>query len=244
MVTDISSAEMIKYASNSYLATKISFINAISRLCEECGADVAEVARGIGQDKRIGTQFLRAGLGWGGSCFPKDVDGMISIAAGLGYDFDLLKATKAINAGQVPRFMRRLKSELGGFDGKTVALLGLSFKPNTNDIRDAKSLEIIDCLFDGGAKIRAYDPVAMPAVHAQYPAIAMCSDAYDAADGADALILATEWKEFRQLDLGKIADKMRGSILFDGRRVYSREAAESAGLRYSTIGVAAIDEES
>ena len=165
-VTDVHSAELIKYASNSFLATKISFINAISRVCELSGADVDEVAKGMGMDARIGAEFLKAGLGWGGSCFPKDVKGLVTSCSDLGYDFEILRASQSVNDDQTKNFLLRLKRAIGSYKGKKIALLGLSFKPNTDDIRDAKSLELIEILKAEGATISAYDPAAMPATRA------------------------------------------------------------------------------
>jgi UDPglucose 6-dehydrogenase len=236
MITDLNSAELIKYASNSFLATKISFINAISRICEECGANVADVAKGMGADQRIGSQFLQAGLGWGGSCFPKDVQGLIKTSEALGYDFGLLKEAWDINETQTLHFVERLEKRLGGFSGKTVGLLGLAFKPNTDDIRDAKSLVIIEEILGKGGRIRAYDPVAADHVEKLYPQIEYAEGAYDVCDGVDALIVVTEWNEFKLLDLDRLGACMKEKILFDGRRVYSKVAAEKAGFEYFTIG--------
>ena len=236
LITSLQSAELIKYASNSFLATKISFINAISRLCEICGADVADVAKGMGSDQRIGSQFLQAGLGWGGSCFPKDVQGLVAVAEKMGYDFDILTAATRVNNEQTQHFLDRLEKELDGFKGKTISLLGLAFKPNTDDIRDAKSLEIIECLTAKGAKIKAYDPVAVEGVAELYPQVVMTESSYEVATDADALILVTEWNEFRHLDLERLGSKMNRRLLFDGRRVYSRERAERFGFEYFTIG--------
>lgn len=236
LVTDLNTAEMIKYASNCYLATKISFINAISRVCELCDANVGDVAKGMGMDQRIGSQFLQAGLGWGGSCFPKDVAGLIKIADSFGYDFELLKASESVNADQTPHFLRRLEKHLGRFQGKTIAVLGLAFKPNTDDIRDAKSIEAIKILTAAGAKVRAYDPVAMPAVSAQLPDAVYCDDPYGTAEQADAAILVTEWKDFKELDWQRFGAAMKSRVLFDGRRAICREEAERAGFHYETIG--------
>lgn len=235
-ITDLNSAEMIKYASNSFLAMKISFINAISRLCESCGANVAEVAAGMGADKRIGAQFLQAGLGWGGSCFPKDVQGLIKIAEQFDYDFGLLKEVWEINEDQTHHFLRRVETRLGGFDGKTVALLGLAFKPNTDDIRDAKSLVIIEQVLAKGGSIRAYDPIAEANVREIFPNIHYVPSVYEVATGADVLILVTEWNEFKQLDLERLGAGMKNRILFDGRRVYSPDVVAKAGFEYFTIG--------
>jgi UDPglucose 6-dehydrogenase len=236
IITDIESAELIKYASNSFLAMKISFINAISRLCESCGANVADVAKGMGSDVRVGSQFLQAGLGWGGSCFPKDVQGLIKVSEGLGYDFELLKEVVRINDDQTVNFLKRLETRLGGFEGKTIGLLGLAFKPTTDDIRDAKSLVVIDYVTARGGKIQAYDPVACEAVRAKYPDIECVAGVYEAGAGADALVLVTEWNEFRQIDLARLARPMCQKILFDGRRIYKRDLAEKAGFEYHTIG--------
>jgi UDPglucose 6-dehydrogenase len=236
IITDLNSAELIKYASNSFLALKISFINAVSRVCELCGADVNDVAKGMGTDQRIGKQFLQAGLGWGGSCFPKDVEGLVKVAQNLGYDFEMLKAAQAVNRDQVCHFMDRVERRLGGFHGKTVALLGLAFKPNTDDIRDAKSLDIIDILLKGGATVRAFDPVAMDNVKEVFPQVDYVDHVYETAEGADCLILVTEWNEFKQLDLDRVGQSMKGKVLFDGRRCFSKQVAERAGFDYFTIG--------
>lgn len=239
IVTDIKSAELIKYASNCFLATKISFINALSRICEVTGADVHEVAKGMGSDKRIGEKFLQAGLGWGGSCFPKDVSGLIKIADQYGYDFEILRAAQEVNKTQTIRFVQMLETTLGGVNGKTIALLGLAFKPNTDDIRDAKSREIIEYLLARGAKIRAYDPVAMDNMREIHPNVEYVKHAYDVAEGADALMLVTEWKEFKGLDLSRLRKVMKGDLLFDGRHIYQEEHANEAGFEYFTIGKAA-----
>ncbi len=235
-ITDPNSAELIKYASNAFLATKISYINAIGRICELAGADVGDVAKGVGADQRIGHQFLQAGLGWGGSCFPKDVQGLVSTAEKLGYDFRLLREAAAINDAQTERFVERLEQSLGGFGGKRIGVLGLAFKPNTDDIREAKSLAILRAILDRGGSVAAYDPVASPHVEKLFPDVCYVDSPYDAAAGADALVLVTEWNEFKQIDLARIAAAMRGRLLFDGRRVYSRQLAERAGLEYHTIG--------
>lgn len=236
LITDLNSAELIKYGGNSFLAMKISFINAISRVCELCGANVADVAKGIGSDSRIGPQFLQAGLGWGGSCFPKDVQGMLKTSERLGYDFKLLQSVIDINDTQTQHFMDRLEKRLGGFKGKTVGLMGLAFKPNTDDVRDAKSLVIIDEVLSKGGAVRAYDPVATENARKIYPTIVYSDSVYDLSKDVDALFVVTEWNEFRQLDLERLASATRQKILFDGRRVYSRQQAERAGFEYYTIG--------
>lgn len=236
IVTDLNSAELIKYGANSFLAMKISFINAISRICELCDANVADVAAGMGSDKRVGHQFLSAGLGWGGSCFPKDVQGMVKVSEDLGYDFGLLKEVIQINEDQTLAFIARLEKRLGGFNGKRIALMGLAFKPNTDDIRDAKSLVIIDKVLAGGGEVIAYDPIAEANVREIYPSIEYATGVYDLGVNADAMVLVTEWNEFRQLDLERLGDKMRQRVLFDGRRVYDKAKAERAGFEYHTIG--------
>jgi UDPglucose 6-dehydrogenase len=236
IITDLNSAELIKYASNSFLAMKISFINAISRLCEICGADVGMVAKGMGADDRIGPQFLQSGLGWGGSCFPKDVSGLIKTAERMGYDFQLLKEVWTINEDQTRHFVRRLECRLDGFAGKTIGILGLAFKPDTDDIRDAKSLVVIDEILAKGGKIRAYDPVATDNVRKLYPQIEYAESVYKVSEGTDALVLVTDWKEFKSLDLERLAAPMKQKVLFDGRRIYSKAKVAKAGLEYYTVG--------
>jgi UDPglucose 6-dehydrogenase len=236
IITDLKSAELIKYASNSFLAMKISFINAISRVCELSGADITDVAKGVGSDSRIGSNFLQAGLGWGGSCFPKDVSGLITSSGQLGYDFEMLKATYKVNEEQTEHFLDRLEARLGNFKGKTIGLLGLAFKPNTDDIRDAKSLIVIERILKGGGKVQAYDPVAGANVSAIFPEIDLKETPYKVAEGADAIVLVTEWNEFRQLDLNRIASLLKQPILFDGRRIYDRAKVARANLEYFTVG--------
>lgn len=236
LITDLESAELIKYGSNSFLAAKISFINAMSRVCELAGANIADVSKGIGMDKRIGSQFLHAGLGWGGSCFPKDVQGLIKVSEQLGYDFAFLKEVEAINTDQTLHFIGRMRKALGSFSGKRVGLLGLAFKPNTDDIRDAKSLVIIEELLKEGATVVAYDPVAEKHVRDIYPDITYVRNAKEVAEGCDCLVLVTEWNEFRQADLKELASVMKRALLFDGRRVYSGAHAREAGFEYHVIG--------
>jgi UDPglucose 6-dehydrogenase len=238
MITDLNSAELIKYAANGFLAMKISFINAISRICEECGANVNDVSKGIGQDKRIGPLFLDAGLGWGGSCFPKDVQGLVATANRYDYDFKLLKEVIEINSEQTSHFLDRLEARLEGLEGKTIALMGLAFKPNTDDIRDAKSLDIIDYLLKKGARIKAHDPIAAAHVKALFPDVEYVSGIYDVSEGADALVVVTEWGEYRQLDLYRLGAGMKSKVMFDGRRLYKRANAEKAGFQYYSIGSA------
>ncbi len=236
IVTDLNSAELIKYGANSFLAMKISFINALSRVCEMCDANIVDVAQGIGSDSRIGSQFLNAGLGWGGSCFPKDVQGMVKTAEGLGYDFDLLKEVIQINDEQTINFINRIESHLSGLNGKTVGLLGLAFKPNTDDIRDAKSLIIIEEILKRGGTVRAYDPVAADNLKEVFGEVTYCSTAYDVAEGAHAVIMVTEWNEFKNLDFERLGALAKGKVLFDGRRVYNRRQVEGSGWEYHTIG--------
>jgi UDPglucose 6-dehydrogenase len=236
LITDVASAEMIKYASNAFLATKISFINAIANICEAAGADVVQVMKGMGFDQRIGTAFLQAGLGYGGSCFPKDSLALIGTAERFGYDFKLLKSVVEINSCQATRFMDRLENALGSFDGKTVAVLGIAFKPNTDDLREAKALEIIARLLASGAKVRAYDPIAMEKAREIFPQIEYSEHAIDAAKEADAVVLVTEWNEFKFLNLEKLKNVMRGNVLFDGRNVYDPDRMKRLGFDYHCIG--------
>ena len=236
IVTDLNSAEWIKYGANSFLAMKISFINARSRVCEMCDANIVDVAQGIGADSRIGKQFLNAGLGWGGSCFPKDVQGMVKTAEVLGYDFSLLTEVIKINDEQTVNFINRIESHLGGFKGKTIGLLGLAFKPNTDDIRDAKSLIVIDEILRRGGKIRAYDPVATENVKELYPGLDYCDSAYDVSLDAHAVIVVTEWNEFKNLDFDRLGSHATGKVLYDGRRIYNRRQVEGSGWEYHTIG--------
>lgn len=236
LVTDLESAELIKYSSNCYLAMKISFINAVSRMCELCGGNVADVAKGIGMDARIGPQFLGAGLGWGGSCFPKDTSGMIDTAERIGYDFHLMKSVVKINDDQTLHFIDRLRNHLGGFSGKSIGILGLAFKPNTDDIRYAKSLIIMDAILKEGGSVRTFDPVAMDEVRPHFPDITYCSGAYEVAEGVDAAVLVTEWNEFKQLDLEKFGAAMKSRVMFDGRRVYNPADMANHGFTYFTVG--------
>lgn len=238
LVTDLQSAELIKYASNCFLALKISFINALSRMCEFCDGHVGDVAKGIGLDHRIGPAFLGAGLGWGGSCLPKDTAGMIRVAEDMGYDFKLLKEVVAINDEQPKHFIDRLEARLGGLTGKSIAMLGLAFKPNTDDIRDAKSLIIAADILSRGGHVKAYDPVAMENVRALGTPIELTESAYECADGADAILLVTEWNEFKQLDFAKLGGLVKNKVLFDGRRIYAKDLLGKLGFEVFTIGSA------
>jgi len=234
--TDIKSAEIIKHASNSFLATKISFINSIANICELSGADVEKVAEGMGYDKRIGRSFLNAGVGYGGSCFPKDVDAFVGIAEKLGYDFKLLKATQEVNNQQKKRFVRKIEKSLWIIKGKTIGILGLSFKPNTDDMRSAPSIDIIKELQNEGAKIKAYDPEAMEKAKYILTDIEYCSNPYDAAKDADALVVVTEWKEFREMDLKKIKSMMKQPLIIDGRNICNPKDAKKEGFAYISMG--------
>ncbi len=236
LITDIPSAEMIKYASNSFLAAKISFINAIADLCEKAGADVSQVIKGMGYDSRIGPDFLQAGLGYGGSCFPKDTKSLLHTAGKYGVDFSLLAEVITINKQRIPHFLEIIKAQLGDLKGKTLALLGLAFKPNTDDLREAKSLELIELLLEEGAKIKAYDPVAMENCKRIFPRISYCRNPYQAAEGADALLIVTEWREFKLLDMERIKQVMKCPIIFDGRNIYDPKQERRLGVRYYSIG--------
>jgi UDPglucose 6-dehydrogenase len=234
--TDIASAEMVKLASNAFLATKISFINEIANVCEETGADVIEVARGMGLDDRIGNKFLQAGLGFGGSCFPKDVTALKQLAGNSGYHFQLLNAVIEVNELQKRRVMSKLHKHLGTLVGKRVALLGLAFKPNTDDMREATSLVLSARLQADGATVVAYDPVAEDEARKLIGNIDFAASAADCVDGADAVVLVTEWTEFRELDWGEVARRMGGTLIIDGRNALDAGAIRAAGLVYEGIG--------
>ncbi len=237
MITDLRTAEMIKYASNAFLAAKISFINEIANMCEALGADVKEVAYGMGLDKRIGHAFLGAGLGWGGSCFPKDVKALAYMAETEGRHPHLLHAVMDINADQRYAPVRKLMALLGDdLEGKIIGILGLTFKPNTDDMRDAPSIDIIRHLLSKGAKVRAYDPVAMSIAKRIMPEVEMMENSYALAEGTDALILVTEWNEFTNLDLEYIKQLMNQPVLVDGRNLYDPEEVKNLGFRYLGIG--------
>jgi len=236
IITDLRTAEMIKYASNAFLATKISFINEMANICEALGADVREVARGMGSDKRIGHAFLGAGVGWGGSCFPKDVKALAHIAATHGCHPQLLRAVMEINYDQRKRVIQKLREIMGNLRGKTIGVLGLSFKPNTDDMRDAPSIEIIHMLQHEGAQVKAYDPVAADNARKILNDVTYCDNAYAVAEDADALILLTEWNEFKQLDMGRIIKSMRQPVLLDGRNIYEPERMRALGFTYRCIG--------
>lgn len=235
-MTDIRSAELIKHASNSFLATKISFINAIADICERVGADVEKVAEGMGLDPRIGRAFLNAGLGFGGFCFPKDLQAFVQIAEKLGYDFGLLKETEKINKKRIDVAVEKLRKALWVLQGKKIAILGLAFKPNTDDVRFAPALELIGRLKQEGCLIRAYDPQAEEKAAREIPEILYAKDPYETAEGAEALILATEWPEFARLDWGKVRKAMVRPYLLDGRNLLSRQEMTALGFEYEGMG--------
>jgi len=234
--TDVSSAEMIKLAANAFLATKISFINEIANVCEETGADVIEVARGVGLDDRIGPRFLQAGIGYGGSCFTKDVSALKLLAANSGYHFQLLNAVTEVNELQKRRVVSKLQRHLGELAGKKIAMLGLAFKPETDDMRGASSLVLAARLQAEGAVVRAYDPVAADEARELMPGLEYCDSTFATLEGADAAVLVTEWKEFLGLDWGAVATTMSGNVLIDGRNALDPEAIRGAGLIYEGIG--------
>jgi len=236
IITDLRTAEMIKYASNAFLATRISFINEIAQICEKLGADVKEVARGMGADKRIGPHFLDAGIGYGGSCFPKDVLALHHMAASSGCHPQLLQAVMDINADARKKFVGKVETLLGDLKGKVVGVLGLSFKPNTDDMREAPSVEIIAALQTAGARVKAYDPVAMEHAGDSMPEVTFCATAYDVAKEADALLLVTEWNEFKQLNWDKIKAFMRHPIVIDGRNLYDAAEMAERGFTYWGVG--------
>jgi UDPglucose 6-dehydrogenase len=234
--TDVASAEMIKLASNAFLSTKISFINEIANVCEEVGADVGEVARGMGLDPRIGPKFLNAGIGFGGSCFPKDVTALKQLAGNSGYHFQLLNAVIEVNELQKRRVVNKLKKHLGPLVGKEIALLGLAFKPHTDDMREATSVVLASRLQGEGARVRAYDPVAEDRAEELITGAEMCESALDVLDGADAAVIVTEWPEFAEIDLDEAKKRMNKPLIVDGRNLLSPEKVRAAGFVYEGIG--------
>ena len=238
MITDIKSAELIKYAANAFLATKISFINEIANICEKTGGDVKEVAEGIGYDKRIGKSFLKAGVGYGGSCFPKDINGLIEIADHKKYNSRLLKAVTIVNKSQQKNFVRKIKKILKKINGKTVCILGFAFKPNTDDVRKSPVIKIIKQLYKGNYKIQAYDPVAIENAKRELPRknIRFCKSAFGAAKNADVLAIVTEWPEFSELDLRKLKQIMKHPYILDGRNIFEPEEMKKLGFYYQGIG--------
>lgn len=237
-VTDIRSAEMIKYASNAFLATKISFINEIANICEKVDADVSEVASGMGMDRRIGPSFLQAGIGYGGSCFPKDTNALIQIAGNVNYEFKLLESVVEVNKGQRFMIIAKLRESLGSVRGMRIGIWGLAFKPNTDDIRESPALEIIEALVQEGAYAALYDPVAADKFRERYdhPQLIWCDSWQAAARGSDAVCLLTDWNEFKDIDLPQLPGIMRRPLLIDGRNVFNREQILGTGLEYHSVG--------
>jgi UDPglucose 6-dehydrogenase len=236
LITDVASAELIKYASNGFLAVKISFINEIARMCELMGADVHDVAKGMGLDRRIGSKFLHPGPGFGGSCFPKDTAAAADLARQNGYTFQIIEAAMRVNAETKARMIDKIRAASGPLAGKTAAVLGLSFKPETDDIRESPALSVVADLKKAGAKVRAFDPAAMPNARALHPDLHYARDAYDCAAGADFLVLATEWNEFRALDLSRLAGLLRAPTMIDLRNVYDPKEMSAAGWKYVGVG--------
>jgi UDPglucose 6-dehydrogenase len=236
VITDLRTAEMIKYASNAFLATKISFMNELADLCECVGADVKEVAAGMGYDARIGRHFLDAGLGWGGSCFPKDVKALAYMAKENGLDPQILDSVTKVNYDRRSGAVKHMDEMTGGLKGKTIGLFGLAFKPNTDDMREAPSIEIVQHLTKAGAKVRGYDPVAMEVARPILPAVEMFKDPYEMAKGCDGVIVVTEWNEFKQLDLDLLKSALRKPVIFDGRNIYDPDLMREKGFIYRAIG--------
>jgi UDPglucose 6-dehydrogenase len=236
VITDLRTAEMIKYASNAFLATKISFMNELADLCDCVGADVKEVAAGMGYDARIGKHFLDAGIGWGGSCFPKDVKALAYMAKEKGLTPRILDSVTQVNYDRRPEAVHRMSEMLGGLKGKNIGLLGLAFKPNTDDMREAPSIDIVRELVKGGARVRAYDPVAMDVAQPLLPEVQMFRDPYEMAAGCDGLMVVTEWNEFKQLDLDHLKEVLKAAVLFDGRNIYDPTLMRQKGFTYRAIG--------
>jgi UDPglucose 6-dehydrogenase len=236
VITNIETAEMIKYASNAFLATKVSFINEIANICEKVGADVNVVAKGMGLDQRIGSKFLHAGPGYGGSCFPKDTLGIAKIAEKHGYRFEIIRSVMKVNEKQKERMVAKAKEALGNLKGKTITVLGLSFKPNTDDIREAPSIKIISSLQKEGARVKAYDPKAMAEAQKIFKKIEYGRDAYEAAKGADALLIITEWNQFRNLDLKRLKKIMKNPVFLDFRNIYEPAKMREMGFKYFAVG--------
>jgi UDPglucose 6-dehydrogenase len=234
--TDVKTSEMIKYASNAFLATKISFVNEIANLCEAVGADVSVVARAMGLDDRIGPKFLRAGAGYGGSCFPKDTKALVKTAERVSCDLKIVKSVIEVNEAQRKRMTEKVEKALDGVKGKTVAILGLAFKPDTDDLRDAPAIDIALALLARGAIVRAYDPVAMDQAAALLAGATFCPDIFDAVKDADAAVFVTEWNEFRDLDLVKMKSRMRSPVVVDCRNIYEPSRMGELGFRYHSVG--------
>ena len=238
VVTDVRTSEMIKYAANAFLATKISFMNEIANICELVDVDVKSVGRGIGFDHRIGTQFMNPGIGYGGSCFPKDVRALEKIANGRNYDATILRAVEQVNHEQIKRTFAKIESALGGsVAGKSIGVLGLAFKPNTDDIREAPAIHLIDSFVRSGAEVFAHDPIAIEVTRAEVGAgITYCAQMYEALNECDLLLLATEWNEYKNIDFRMVRKLMRGNVVFDGRNIFDPEKVTAEGLRYIGVG--------
>jgi UDPglucose 6-dehydrogenase len=237
MMMDTASAELCKYAANAMLATKISFMNEVANLCELVGADVDQVRKAIGADRRIGSSFLFPGVGYGGSCFPKDVKAVMKSASDRGYDFRILGAVDAVNQKQKERLVAKMQQHFGNLSGKTIALWGLAFKPRTDDMREAPAIPIIERLLEKGARVRAFDPAAAPVAKKIFDdRIALCERSYDALNGADALAIVTEWNEFREPDFDKMKSLLKSPVVFDGRNIYTPEQMRALGFTYFSIG--------
>jgi len=236
VVTDIKSAELIKHASNSFLATKISFINSISNICEKTGADIEKVSYGMGLDHRIGKAFLKSGIGYGGFCFPKDLDAFIHISDKLGYEFGILEAVRKVNEGQKQVLLKKIEKELWIIKDKTIGVLGLAFKPNTDDMRFAPSVDIINSLTSSGARIKAYDPEAMEKAKAVLKGVDFCKDPYEAAKDSDVLLILTEWQEFKDMNLPRVKKLLKNSLIIDGRNIFDPAKMRKLGFKYISIG--------
>jgi len=234
--TSLRSAELIKYTANAFLAAKISFANEIANICELLGSDVTEVTQAVGLDKRIGRDFLNAGLGYGGSCLPKDISALIHIARQQGYDPELLSAVNELNKRQISRFFEKIDRTLNGVNGKVITLLGLSFKPDTDDLRDAPSLKLLDLLVDNGARIRLYDPTVAKGKISRLKDVRHCQDVYKALEGSEAMVVVTEWQAFRELDLARARRAMKKNYIFDGRNIFDPRIAAAKGFRYFGVG--------
>ncbi|MBW2021381.1 MAG: UDP-glucose/GDP-mannose dehydrogenase family protein [Deltaproteobacteria bacterium] len=236
VLTNLETAEMIKYASNAFLATKISFINEVANICELVGADVHHVAKAMGLDRRIGPKFLHPGPGFGGSCFPKDTKAIAHLGASLGYHLRIIESVIEVNENQVRRMVDKMDRVLGNLEGKAIAVLGLTFKPNTDDIRESPAIKIVASLLDKGAKVSAYDPEGMEASKAILDGVRFATDAFDAAEGADALAIITEWNEFRHLDWDRMKQILRNPVVFDLRNIYEPEKMRAKGFQYHCVG--------
>jgi UDPglucose 6-dehydrogenase len=238
VITNVESSELIKYASNAFLATKITFINEVAELCDRLGADVHHVAKGMGLDKRIGPKFLHPGPGYGGSCFPKDTQAMSEIARDAGRPFEIVDTVITVNRRIKEGIVHRVREAIGDdFTGKTVAVLGLSFKPETDDMRESSSIPLVNALVEGGAKVKAFDPVAMDNARGMLPDdVQYCEDSYDAAEGADAMIIVTEWNQFRSLDMGRVLSLLKAPVVVDLRNLYDPQRMKELGFQYSSVG--------